>query len=93
MNNELQVGDIIYVVHGCFLDILEVEKITNTAEHRDRMICAKCISRLTSKAFVLFLPENVKTMSFIERGIDIITCEESIAITFLENNIDMSREI
>lgn len=86
MCEELKNGDILYVVSNHFLDILEVEKIAHTLDRKDRFMYVKCISRITSERHIYFLPENIKNVHFVEHGLDIITCNESIAVALYANN-------
>ena len=87
MCEELKKGNILYVIRGANLDILEVEDVSRTREKRDRMIAVKSISLFTSHKYLFFVPENIRDLNFIERGEDIITCNESIAMSIFENNI------
>ena len=89
MCEELKKGDILYVVSSHSLDILEVEKIAYTLDRKDRFMYVKCVSRITSKRYIYFLPENVKNIRFVEHGLDIITCDESIAVALHANNVKM----
>ena len=92
MCEELKKGDILYVVSDSFLDILEVEKIAYTLHREDRFMYVKCISRITSKRYIYYLPENVKNIRFVEHGLDIITCNESIAVALHANNIRIDEQ-
>lgn len=89
MCEELKKGDVLYVVSNHFLDVLEVEKIAYTLDRKDRFMYVKCVSRITSKRYIYFLPENIKNIRFVEHGLDIITCNESIAVALHANNIEI----
>jgi len=92
MCEELKKGDILYAVSNHFLDILEVEKIAYTLDRKDRFMYVKCVSIITSKRYMYFLPENVKNIRFVEHGVDIITCNESIAVALHANNVEIDEQ-
>jgi len=92
MCEELKKGDILYAVSNHFLDILEVEKIAYTLDRKDRFMYVKCVSIITSKRYMYFLPENVKNIRFVEHGVDIITCDESIAVALHANNVEIDEQ-
>jgi hypothetical protein len=92
MCEELKKGDILYVVSNHFLDILEVEKIAYTLDRKDRFMYVKCVSIITSTRHIYFLPENIKNIRFVEHGLDIITCDESIAVALHANNVEIDEQ-
>ena len=92
MCEELKNGDILYVVSNHFLDILEVEKIAYTLDRKDRFMYVKCVSIITSTRHIYFLPENIKNIRFVEHGLDIITCDESIAVALHANNVEIDEQ-
>ena len=92
MCEELTKGDVLYVVSNHFLDIVEVEKISYTSYRKDRFMYVKCVSIITSIRHIYFLPENIKNIRFVEHGLDIITCDESIAVALHANNVEIDEQ-
>lgn len=92
MCEELKNGDVLYVVKNPFLDIVEVEKISYTLHRGDRLMYVRCISRITSKRYIYYLPENIKNIRFVEHGLEIITCDESIAVALHANNVEIDEQ-
>ena len=60
MCEELKKGNILYVIRGANLDILEVEDVSRTREKRDRMIAVKSISLFTSHKYQRYIFFNKK---------------------------------
>lgn len=83
MNDELQVGDIVYYVSPERMVILEVVEVMPCLND-DRHIRVDTIDRITSIRYSNILPTNIKIVKVLKTTLGIFTVNEDIAVQFFK---------